>query len=417
MKCHLTRYGNIQPSTIESLTYCPTGKYLACTREEGVVEIYSTTRYTLLQRYPLSPIKGSCKSSCWDGEILYVGGSAKKVWGIKVSEGRIVTTLNISAKVTCLSFNGYLFVGTEKSAVEFYSKSEHDSTSLWSEGLLNHSKGRTTCIDVLGDSVFVGTSEGLVFGWVKKGKSFELVFTVYSTDPIREAKYNLSRHELNFSLPEQEDIKKEQWDYVEVPQRYTPVCALKLIDAMTVAVGSSHGKIQIWDIMSMTIIAEFKEHQADVLCFALSGTTLYASGVDHKIVEFKECDGRWKSRKRVRYHTHTVKSLAVNQHHLVSGGVDTTFFVLDNKNIDSIILRRFPFGRTNSAVHICPVARIVVMLEKPNVISFYTLQPSEPFSDHSSEIKSADYDLLYQIVLAKDCQVNCFTVNTTCSQL
>ena len=197
MKTHITQFGKLLPSGIETLCYSPDNKFLACTREDGTVEIYLTQTNSLLHQIPISPLKSSCCAACWSSSLLFVGGSNKVVYAIDPFTGVIQTTIETSSPVTSLAFSEYLFIGTEKEYIEFYGESEENNHSFWLIGRLNHSKGKTVCLTIKDDLVFAGTSDGVIFGWIRKQKKFEIIFAVYATDRIREVKYNKSRDEID----------------------------------------------------------------------------------------------------------------------------------------------------------------------------------------------------------------------------
>jgi U3 small nucleolar RNA-associated protein 4 len=113
----------------------------------------------------------------------------------------------------------------------------------------------------------------------------------------------------------------------------------------TIVSGDSLGHVKFWDAEFGILIENFASHQADVLTLAVleddETTMLFASGVDHKIVQFKKqketMDGgkmKWVMIGGRRFHTHDVRSLAIAPRRtkepslIASGGVDTMIHIV-----------------------------------------------------------------------------------------
>jgi len=98
--------------------------------------------------------------------------------------------------------------------------------------------------------------------------------------------------------------------------------------------GDSRGHTELWSGKYGTLEASFAEHEADVLAIAVNEgeDTIYASGVDNKIISIRKVSPtgkeRWVLSKKARDHTHDVRALALGpQGLLVTGGVDTNLIV------------------------------------------------------------------------------------------
>ena len=136
----------------------------------------------------------------------------------------------------------------------------------------------------------------------------------------------------------------------------TLVWSVKFLPDFTIVSGSSAGKVQFWNGRFGTLRHDYQSHLADVLalCVDDEGETVYASGVDAKVVQFKrvvEGDGmqNWVQCRGVRAHSHEVKSLAVGSGSsgscLVSGGVDTELVAYSAEQFDPTKINRFsPFS-------------------------------------------------------------------------
>jgi WD40 repeat protein len=93
----------------------------------------------------------------------------------------------------------------------------------------------------------------------------------------------------------------------------------------SLASGDAQGRVALWDVESGVQLAQFNEHQADVLAvkFSADGRALFASGVDPRVAAFRLApDGRWVYSYSHRPHTHDVRALAMVQGCVLSGGVD-----------------------------------------------------------------------------------------------
>ena len=88
-----------------------------------------------------------------------------------------------------------------------------------------------------------------------------------------------------------------------------------------------------WDALSGTPVKSIKAHLADVLCLTTndSGTKVFSSGVDRKVVQFTltnlEDPKAWVVSGEKRYHSHDVRAIEWIQERpfecLVTGGMDT----------------------------------------------------------------------------------------------
>ncbi|KAJ1547778.1 U3 small nucleolar RNA-associated protein 4 [Nowakowskiella sp. JEL0078] len=138
---------------------------------------------------------------------------------------------------------------------------------------------------------------------------------------------------LGFGTSEKDDHKKKK-NKVED----TLVWALLVLADETVVTGDSLGYVIFWDMKTGTLKQSIKAHQADVLCLVANtnGTTVYSSGIDRKVVQFKTVENsrinkKWVISGEKRYHSHDVRALALCEefpiNSLISGGVDTQLTV------------------------------------------------------------------------------------------
>lgn len=112
------------------------------------------------------------------------------------------------------------------------------------------------------------------------------------------------------------------------------VWAVAVLPDGTICSGESSGRVRFWDGATGTLIADFREHDGNVLAVAASpdGRTVFASGVDSRIAVFhlvssSEGPEFWEYQDLKRPHTHDVRMLltlpmAGEAPLLLSGGHD-----------------------------------------------------------------------------------------------
>jgi U3 small nucleolar RNA-associated protein 4 len=122
----------------------------------------------------------------------------------------------------------------------------------------------------------------------------------------------------------------------DTPTLVWSVCVLK---DMTIVSGDSRGHTEFWNGTYGTLEESFNQHEADVLTLVTNEAedTVYASGVDNKLVQIKrlrsDAKRRWVMSGRARDHTHDVRSIALGPNgELVTGGVDTNLIVYSEVN-------------------------------------------------------------------------------------
>ena len=118
------------------------------------------------------------------------------------------------------------------------------------------------------------------------------------------------------------------------------VWSLKVLSDYSVVSADSRGHVQIWDGRSGTLIQSFVTHDADVLTIAVTGdeNTIFASGIDSKIMQLAKQKNRWVGSSTSRSHTHDVNTLTLmsidhdGREVLLSGGVDAKICCRDISN-------------------------------------------------------------------------------------
>lgn len=183
---------------------------------------------------------------------------------------------------------------------------------------------------------------------------------------------------------------------------HTLVWAVKVLRDNTIVSGDSRGKVTFWNLVMNVKEHEFRALGADVLCLAVdeSGQTVFASGVDPKITQFKllasNTTGEAEDKKKVskkwqiagfrRYHTHGVRAIVVSAGEtpkddlLISGGADTQVAYCASGGFPNENPHRQPcFPPLNSAISIATEAKLVLQ-RQDSMLKLWSLGQAEPVS-------------------------------------
>ncbi|KAJ1820891.1 U3 small nucleolar RNA-associated protein [Coemansia sp. RSA 2599] len=200
----------------------------------------------------------------------------------------------------------------------------------------------------------------------------------------------------------------------------TLVWAVKVLKNRTIVSGDSRGHVVFWDPVMHVSQQDFRAQGADVLCLAADadGNTVFASGVDPKVTQFKlfagskslsslsenNANGRQGKKKAAlsserkvngfgpatkwqltgfrRYHTHDVRALCVSSQLpsrlLVTGGVDTQVTAcLANDFPNENPFRQPCFPPIDSVVSVAPKAKVVLQHQE-TTLKLWELGKAEP---------------------------------------
>ncbi|KEQ86990.1 WD40 repeat-like protein [Aureobasidium pullulans EXF-150] len=135
--------------------------------------------------------------------------------------------------------------------------------------------------------------------------------------------------------------------------------------------GDSNGQLKFWDGRTYTLSQSVHGHDSDCLDLVSStdGTTVFSGGMDGRIAVFKlggkEGDKRrWAKTSHRRMHEGDIKAMAVyDSKHMsvvLSGGLDTTPFVIPLRNFNKENHRRLPGLPQNPVLASCPQQRVLV---------------------------------------------------------
>ena len=165
----------------------------------------------------------------------------------------------------------------------------------------------------------------------------------------------------------------------EYKPRTTLVWDLKFLSDTTIVSANSLGKIQLWNGKHGTLRQSFQLHLADVLTLAVNEEedTIYASGVDHKLVrlqKLKDKKGAWVKTAEVRQHSHDVRSIALSKAGIIaSGGLDTQLILcpMESFEVDSCV-RYLPFSNSSKNFAVASEAN-VLMFQTSMSLKFWQL--------------------------------------------
>ena len=165
----------------------------------------------------------------------------------------------------------------------------------------------------------------------------------------------------------------------EYKPRTTLVWDLKFLSDTTIVSADSLGKIQLWNSKHGTLRQSFQLHLADVLTLAVNEEedTIYASGVDHKLVrlqKLKDKKGGWVKTAEVRQHSHDIRSIALSKTGIIaSGGLDTQLILCPTESfeVDSCV-RYLPFSNSSKNFAVASEAN-VLMFQTSMSLKFWQL--------------------------------------------
>lgn len=146
-------------------------------------------------------------------------------------------------------------------------------------------------------------------------------------------------------------------------------CSLMLIS------GDSKGRVRAWDSQARVLMYEFAKHEADVLTLASSSKTLFAAGVDSRIVRFEVgADGDLMVTGSHRAHASDVSGLGLVGNVLISASLaDTKLCSYSASQFETSRPRRhFNYPRLFAMDQLC-----LVVATKSNVCEFWTCPPIE----------------------------------------
>lgn len=183
---------------------------------------------------------------------------------------------------------------------------------------------------------------------------------------------------------------------LDSPQNNNIVWAVKMLSDHTVISGDSMGKINFWNGKNATQTHCFEIHKGAVLslCVTEDESTVYASGVDPRVMAFhrqikqngtpmdvqqplgKEplppTESVWIRGEMMQVHTHDVHALTIIGEFLASGGVDTNILLCQTATSPKRQLRKIAPYPHQSIVHFSAKAERL-LLQYPDYLDIWQL--------------------------------------------
>lgn len=203
-------------------------------------------------------------------------------------------------------------------------------------------------------------------------------------------------------------------------------------DSQTFVSGDSKGQVQFWDVVSGTLLQNFPAFSADVLSLTCLPGKVFATGVDHKIVEFVQVAApnavghvseKWIQGGKRYFHTHDVRTITnltikfekddgklYERSVLLSGGNDCTLVVSDpqafdralerSKSFNAHLRRILPFSRNAPMIQMAQNARVVAG-RIGNTIQIWKLSDStDAHPRHLADLKISRHEAITSFALS-----------------
>ncbi|CEG47522.1 WD40 repeat protein [Plasmopara halstedii] len=303
LKVHRCRFVDWMPSAIHALSFNASGDQLAVARATGDVEIWSVHNKWHLKYVLAGSAQSQISALCWApiSDRLFASSLDGSLWELDLQSllRKNVTDSN-GGSIWCMvidSESQQLAVGCEDGRIRLFS---------FAGGQLYFTKSFLTTGSRIvslawhshAHKIFSGCEKGVIYCWNAV----------------------TGRNESRITL---ETLAKQK----------LVVWSLVVLDDLTLVSGDSAGSLSFWNAPTGTLLQKFSHLTADILaiCVSRNNDTLFASGVDNQVVEFRRSvvesgTATWAYSYSHRGHSHDVRALALSHKAksvLVSGGIDT----------------------------------------------------------------------------------------------
>ncbi|XP_077982940.1 U3 small nucleolar RNA-associated protein 4 homolog [Glandiceps talaboti] len=308
-RVHLVRFFNFTPKAIHCLAHEESSNRLAVSRSDGSIEIWSINDNWYHEKTIPGCASRSVEALLWVNSRLFSAGLHGDITEYDLKKiAPKVSIDSIGGAVWCMTVNKsktHIAAGMEDGCIRLF---EITDTGLMFDRALNKQDTRILSI-----------------AW----HDAEDIIVSGSIDNIRIWNVHTGHVTQRITLDREHNKKKE-----------TIVWSVAITKDFTIISSDSAGKVRFWDARHGTLLKSFYSHKADVLtlCVNKEEDTVYAAGVDPKISTFqyvsvsgKDDNKTWVQSKVIeKAHTHDIRALAVTEHFVISGGVDT-FLVANPK--------------------------------------------------------------------------------------
>lgn len=370
LQVHRCRFVDWMPHAIDVLAFNAAGDRLAVARANGDVEVWHVGRKWHLALVFHGSAQRKVSALCWSfaSGRLFAASLDGTLWELDFAFVRRKNVMDANGgPVWCMAIDDEaqtLALGCEDGRIRLFA---------FDEGAIYFRKG------------FVTTGKRVVsLAWHTKAKK---MFSGSEDGVIHCWNSHSGRNEARITL---ESLAKQK----------TIVWSLLVLDDLTLVSGDSHGGLSFWHAPTGTLLQKFTHLTADVLALAVdpSNTTLFASGVDNQVVEFRRrgadmtsagaaatsataasSANMWAYAYSHRAHSHDVRALALspnaNAPVLVSGGVDTqlVWYRADSFNVHRPFkIASMPYRNT---IALANESR-VLLVQKSTSLDLWKLAPA-----------------------------------------
>ncbi|KAJ2358347.1 U3 small nucleolar RNA-associated protein [Coemansia sp. RSA 2618] len=405
MQVHRCRFTDFVPQAINAIEYAPATvrrPYVAVGRANGDIEIWNAQGNLVYEKTIPGVVNGSLETLAWAHQTELTKDDLEL---FDTEKEREKATLRLTERAPRLFSAGLNAVIVEWDLARLVPKAAVDSYggAVWCMAT-NHAQTQLAVGTEDGHiRIFDITDDKLVYQRCFDKIKARILSVAWSHDDqtivtgsadgaVRVWSVSTGRMAARMTLP------REGRDP-------TLVWAVTVLPSGTIVSGDSRGHVIFWDHVMHVVQQDFRALGADVLCIRADadGHTVFASGVDPKVTQFKlfvggkpasaGSDGKKKTGFRSkkwqlagirRYHTHDVRALAVSSHLdrdlLITGGVDTQVTSCESRPFPNENPYRQPcFPPLNGVVSVATEGRLILQ-RQANVLKLWALGKAEPIS-------------------------------------
>ncbi|OWZ19797.1 U3 small nucleolar RNA-associated protein [Phytophthora megakarya] len=302
LQVHRCRFVDWMPAAVHALSFSASGDELAVARANGDVELWHVSSKWHLQLVVSGSSQRSISALCWsENRRLFASSLDGTLWEIdwETLSRKHVADSNGGPiwSMVLDSSSQQLAVGCEDGRIRLFSFAD-DQLHFSKAFLTTGSRVVSLAWHGAAHKIFSGSEAGVIHCWD----------AVTGRNESRITLDNLAKH------------KAIVWSLV-------------VLDDLTLVSGDSTGNLSFWNAPTGTLLQKFSHLTADILaiCVSKGNNTLFASGVDNQVVEFRRSvaesgNSTWAYSYSHRGHSHDVRALALSSSAksvLVSGGIDT----------------------------------------------------------------------------------------------